>query len=362
MKTRHCRPFKLERRRGFTLIELLVVISIIAVLMSLILPAIQSAREAGRRTQCLNALHNLSFAMSNFATAKSGQLPHIDEGGYNWPVALLGYLDRGDITNSANPALFYNQVPLDVVTCPNDINNYKQAFGLSYGVNAGYGNFPVTVGGLIATEADAKAGSPGSPPTLPIFQGRGSPIALSAINGDTGLRDTGAFFRDMNVYSSVAGIPIADVRMTLDGISLRDGLGQTLMIIENHNAQNWGGSLQSYSLPGSKYPLEGSAAAAPNVVMDCGVVINVNDLTPTGTFAVTGAATTSTTLSSANVNAGFAVSTLPYASSNHPGTVSVAFCDGRARVLSTSTNMIVYATLMSSGGSKHGQLPIGDNY
>ncbi len=358
MKTRHCRPFKLERRRGFTLIELLVVISIIAVLMSLILPAIQSAREAGRRTQCLNALHNLSFAMSNFATSKSGQLPHIDEGGYNWPVALLGYLDRGDITNSANPALFYNAVPLDVVTCPNDINNYKQAFGLSYGVNAGYANFPVGAGTLIATETEAVPGPP------PIFQGHGSPSLLWSINGDTGLRDTGAFFRDMNVYSTASGTPIPDVRMTLDGISLRDGLGQTLMLIENHNASNWGGSLVTYGLPGSLYPLEGSATSKtkPNVVMDCGVVINVNDLTFSTGFLITGAATTSTTLSSANVNAGFAVSTLPYASSNHPGTVSVAFCDGRARVLSTSTNMIVYATLMSSGGSKHGQLPIGDNY
>src|SRR5580765_827257 len=87
-----------SRRAGFTLIELLVVISIIAVLMSLILPAIQSAREAGRRTQCLNNLHNLSLAMTSWATTNSGALPDIDEEGYNWPVALLGYLDRGDIT------------------------------------------------------------------------------------------------------------------------------------------------------------------------------------------------------------------------------------------------------------------------
>src|SRR5262249_53541285 len=98
MNSRRVHNHKPGRRSGFTLIELLVVISIIAVLMSLILPAIQGAREAGRRTQCLNNLHNLTLAITNLATAKSGQLPHLDEGGYNWPVALLGYLDRGDIT------------------------------------------------------------------------------------------------------------------------------------------------------------------------------------------------------------------------------------------------------------------------
>src|SRR5579862_7989642 len=96
------------RRSGFTLIELLVVISIIAVLMSLILPAVQSAREAGRRTQCLNNIRNLGLAMQNFASGRNGQLPSLDENGYNWPVSLLSYIDRGDITGSAKPEIYYN--------------------------------------------------------------------------------------------------------------------------------------------------------------------------------------------------------------------------------------------------------------
>src|SRR5258708_28217516 len=88
-------------RQGFTLIELLVVISIIAVLMSLILPAVQSAREAGRRTQCLNNMKNLAMAIHNSASSRAGGLIYLDEGGYNWPVTLLRYLDRADLADYA---------------------------------------------------------------------------------------------------------------------------------------------------------------------------------------------------------------------------------------------------------------------
>src|SRR5438477_12109578 len=124
MKARRLHKPKTENRAGFTLIELLVVISIIAVLMSLILPAVQSAREAGRRTQCLNNIRNISFAIKNSASSRAGGLPYLDEGGYTWPVSLLGYLDRGDITGSANPIPYYNNVSIAVLVCPNDVNNF----------------------------------------------------------------------------------------------------------------------------------------------------------------------------------------------------------------------------------------------
>ena len=90
-------------RRGFTLIELLVVIAIIAVLIALFLPAVQAAREAARRTQCVNNLKQLALAAANYYDA-CGSLPGTAYSSANLGqfVRLLPHLEQIQIYNAVN--------------------------------------------------------------------------------------------------------------------------------------------------------------------------------------------------------------------------------------------------------------------
>ena len=101
-----------QRQRAFTLIELLVVIAIIAVLVALLLPAVQAAREAARRVQCVNNLKQIGLALHNYEgshrTFPSGYVSNFnatgdDTGpGWGWAPMLLPQFEQGPIYNALN--------------------------------------------------------------------------------------------------------------------------------------------------------------------------------------------------------------------------------------------------------------------
>lgn len=114
-----------NQRGGFTLVELLVVIAIIGVLVALLLPAIQAAREAARRTSCTNNEKNIALAMLNYESAR-GKFPMgtsipikangrgaASGNGYPWHVEVLDFIEGNNLSDAIDTEVkdYYDQNP-----------------------------------------------------------------------------------------------------------------------------------------------------------------------------------------------------------------------------------------------------------
>jgi prepilin-type N-terminal cleavage/methylation domain-containing protein/prepilin-type processing-associated H-X9-DG protein len=142
------------RRRGFTLIELLVVIAIIAILIGLLLPAVQKVRDAANRTQCINNLKQFGLALHSYHDANlrlpQGNSPYTSaypyEGSWSWMAMILPYMEQDPIWKQAkafassggvNWYSWYNPMcsaPLKIFTCPSDSRGLLVYPGASSGI------------------------------------------------------------------------------------------------------------------------------------------------------------------------------------------------------------------------------------
>ena len=350
-----------RRRRGFTLIELLVVISIIAVLISLVAPAVQSARRAARLLECQNNVKQIALAITNKATTDSGRLPYVREDYYHdaattgplielageggaafntWPRSILGYFDLPGAERAVNALesargtadvvtlnkIIFNEGLLDLTVkgfiCPEDENN-AGGLGISYRANVGYINVDnVSALGQVNHE-------PGDPTYDYTHTG-------AAIGRD----DVEAFLAGTAMHGPTQG---DNSRNTLDGISRNDGATQTLLILEHTRRANWlFGDMFELGVGLPLEPGDSDTVKFPGFdeVPDAGGLYD-----ETGNYPI------------ASVHENYLINApggtnLPRAGSNHIGVITVAYADGRATKLSDQIDPQVYYKLLSSGGSK----------
>jgi prepilin-type N-terminal cleavage/methylation domain-containing protein len=349
-------------RSGFTLIELLVVISIIATLMALILPAIQQAREAARRTQCQNNLKNITLAAISFAESRRGVLPPSGTyslGGmlgslfpsHSWVVDLLPSLDQQAIYERWNFLAAYSQgvnlptsrYSIPVLACPNDDSAVGVDGGLTYVANCGVGDANID---LVSVSPTTAADFGHSFAVEPLGWADGGAV-VSNSNSEIG-QNTGVFWasiaRNVQVNSTAPFVNTASAKASSNIGRIYDGAGNTIMFTENVNA--------------GKDIVSGTATWANPSIRSCGFFFGVNSGTPATFGAMENIPFSPPVANSLSANRFMnqekngVDGAAPYPNSRHIGVVVASFCDGTVKTLSENIERGVYVRLITPGGAR----------
>lgn len=243
----HSFPSVKRSSRGFTLIELLVVIAIIAILIALLLPAVQQAREAARRTQCKNHLHQIGLAFHNYHDVHN-RFPevHMYHGalagrgtGWMWSSFILPQLDQAPLYNQID----FNQLPgvpgnIEVVRtaksfyrCPSDVIPENR--------NTGGINNPGVATSSYAMSGGAFWRSGSRPQDATITNGVGSRFQRNRIDGTERFRDITDGTSNTIMTGEAAGLANNNRKRWYVGLRGRgDGGNTTYGIIEGYFRMN----------------------------------------------------------------------------------------------------------------------------
>jgi prepilin-type N-terminal cleavage/methylation domain-containing protein/prepilin-type processing-associated H-X9-DG protein len=303
----------IRRERGFTVVELLVVIAIIGVLVALLLPAVQMAREAARRAQCSENLRQCAMAISNYANAK-GHLPAsrtvVNIGGtaqfLNWVYPVLSELEQSALHNQIRTGTLPSATTIKSLMCPSQPRFENPDYPLSYVVNGARANHTNT----------------GATPQI--------------INFDW--LENGVF-----IDKGVANTTGKD-KHRIEEIAKYDGTSNTLMLSENPNVQGWLLAPKEQYSQMLWFPEGYQKATSPpdpayNPLFD-------SDVPPLPACGLNRSARVLTTaLFDANIE---------YArpASYHPGGFNVALCDGTIQWMAETVDYGVFAVLMTSRGER----------